>query len=542
MEKNKPSIIFPEEFNINSFEYHGFIVHYKGFLYVDGFKSGRDSILEILENMAQTSKFDFCAIKGSYVVSIEHKPTGMRWLFADNSGQMKFYYGQNTISPSFLMVLDNEKPSASDLNPRAINDFLHFGFVYFNETFFKSIQALSKDDFFEIDRHGNRKICKKEIPELHGPVKFNFHDHFKNFALALQSYNNISADLTGGFDSRLIVAMLMYFDVDFEMAVSGRQGIKDIKIPAKIAEILQKPFYITYHDATKLREADLRKIFEMVDSQMDVISYHRNYQFNLDRKKRKVDMQLNGSGGALYKDFWWLQDFPFYKKKKSNIEKLYKYRIEAVEFPHYLLGDQLRTVSQKFKNNTIQKLFDYRLTYNTQTYDNINYNHKTQNASAYITAASRFFNCTAPLLELDLARFGFSQKRSTRFFNNFHKEYITKYYPQISKIKTTERVRCSSHTKDKIFDVFNYLYDKQIRLTMQILRKTLKKTYLQESPTDKRIYNIVRNFPITDDIENILKKYEIISRDTFLKKVKDQYLGRFISLGMLLERMEQNRK
>lgn len=53
--------------------------------------------------------------------------------------------------------------------------------------------------------------------------------------------------------------------------------------------------------------------------------------------------------------------------------------------------------------------------------------------------------------------------------------------------------------------------------------------------TNPEIYHAVRNLTETEYLFDLLKKYEIISRKTEPKNVDNKYLGRLITLGMLIK-------
>ncbi|RLD59780.1 MAG: hypothetical protein DRJ01_10855 [Bacteroidetes bacterium] len=534
---SKKKILYDSNSNVDFVDLDRFKVYFKGLIYINGFKCGYDTIVEVVNNLSENGKINFNKIKGNYFIIIIDNQKKYKYIFSDNSGIMKIYFNNDTISNSFLELINSNNLSDKKLNYRSIMDFLHFGFIYFNETFLNDVSILSKDKYFEIDDFDNVLSKDKSIAKISDEIALDFYNHFEYINKALTG-KKISIDLTGGIDSRLIVTMLSTLNSDFELAISGINGNKDIKIASKIAKIIKKEFFPTYHNPTNITESDLFSIFDITDAQIDIVGYHRNYQLNQERKQRGVDIQISGVGGELYKDFWWLQDFPFYKRKKSNIEKLYNFRIESIGFPHHILEKEMQQISQNFKQLTIERLNDYLLEFNTQTYDNIYYNYKMQgNASAYIRAASNYFTSFAPLLDLDLVRFGFLFSRNERFFNNFHREQISKYNSELAKIKTTELISCSSSTIYKCADVFSYLYDKQLRLSKQILRKIVKKTHFQETPTDNRIYGFVKEFSMIAEIENILKKNRIINHKTDIKSINNNYFGRFITLGLFLKRI-----
>lgn len=523
---------------VNCYENTKFQVYFQGLIYIPYIKNGIESIKKILTGIKNHKISNVSDIRGNYFLFIIDKINNYKYVFVDNSGLFKVYKHKNVISTSLLELAKYLNFDHSKLNFNAVVEFLHFGVTNFWHTLFKDTRRIDKNEIIVFHPTNKQTAQDKRLAKINQPINLNIFDFFKGFYETVKE-KKISFDLTGGVDTRLIVSLFSHLNVDFELAVSGLKGNKDIDIPAKISSILKKNFFVTYHNIEDISGDSLKTLFYLTDGQIDLIRYHRRYQLTMHRKKRGIDLQIGGIGGELYKDIWWLQDFPFYCKKKINIEKLYDLRIESVIYPHHQLGEKTRLISRNLRNNTIEKLCAYKLGTNTQTFDNICYNHRIQSiASTYNTIGNHLMETYAPLVEPDLVRFGFGLKRSKRFFNNFHREMISLYCPAISRINTTESVTCSSRMIDKLKDIVPYVFDKQKRLVKQILRKLVKKTYLQENPTDSRIYKKVAGLELFKEQISILKDYGIIAKDLNIENIRNADIGKFLVIGLLLRELQ----
>ena len=69
---------------------------------------------------------------------------------------------------------------------------------------------------------------------------------------------------------------------------------------------------------------------EASDALADVLTFHRLRQNALTRRSRGVQVALSGARGELYKDFWWLHDFPRYRSHRSNLERLFNLRFRPL--------------------------------------------------------------------------------------------------------------------------------------------------------------------------------------------------------------------
>lgn len=535
----KGKIISDRDSQINRIASAAYDVYYKGFIFVSGKKCGGDSIDYIIKNCLDDEEPRILEIFGNFFIHIVDNIKKRQYTFIDNSGIFKAYKYKNCISTSFLELVDYfEEISIKNLDYNSISEFFHFGFSYLGNTLIREIRRIDANEVF-IFQNGENLLKEKNLGSIKSSPKISIKDFFSDLIYSCHG-KNISIDLTGGFDSRLILSFFQRAKAKFELATSGLSNNSDIKIASKVASEIKKDFFPTIHSTKNLNSKELIRIFELTDSQIDVVTYHRNEQYNNERLSRNIEVQISGVGGELYKDFWWLQDFPFYKKKKPNFEKLYNYRIESTVFTHSIFGSKLKKHSLALKGDTILNLKSYLLDTNTQTYDNIYYNYKMKtNAGVYISIANSFFFSYAPLLEFELVKIGFGLKRKVRFFNFFHRKLISENCPQISIIKTTEGISSSSSFKHIVLDIILYIFDKSKRITKQVLRKVFNKTFFQETPTDNYIYTFWKSNAFFRFYINKLKKIDILDESVDPEKIPNNIVGKILTLGLLIERLEK---
>lgn len=522
-----------------TFENQYFKVIYKGFIFTEGRESEEDSLSEILSHLREKGFINFGAIRGNYFIYIIDLSSKEKYAFIDNSGMYKVFIFKNIISTSFLDLIEHINISKIDLNFRAISEFLHFGFVSFSDTFLNEVRKLNKNDLI-VWQGQDLIVNKKNLAELTTVSNVRSFEHFFNSLRRVVQNKNISIDLTGGIDSRLICGFMSYLNVDFEVAIYSVNESSDLKIAKTIAGILGKELYVTFPSAAGITEDELLKIFTLSDSQIDILSYQSAFLLNNARKARNIDLQLSGVGGELFKDFWWLQDFPFYKNPNSNIERLYNLRIESLSFPHNILGENVKSHSLNTKIDQIRKLELLRMPFNTQTYDSIYYNYKMEtNAGTYVTIANdNYFIAYAPLLERELVKIGFNLNRTDRFFSKFHRKQMSICCPSIAKIRTTENISCSNETKEMLKDIFRYISDKNKRFAKQVLRKITNKTYFQDTNVTIKMYEKIKAMDIFKQQEEVLKEFQVINEDVEIVNLPYNLLGRVLTVGLFLKKMK----
>jgi hypothetical protein len=465
------TIVSDTDIKINKISKKNFDVYYKGFVFTSGKKCGEESVLHLVGKLlSNPEEIPFKEIYGNYFVYVVDHIGGKQYVFSDNSGFFIVYRYKDCLATSFLELIDFfDEISLNDLDLDGISEFLQLGFPFFGKTMVNGITRINGNEFFKWN-HGQVKILSKGLSGIEGHPNIDMNKFFADLIYSLKG-NKISLDLTGGFDSRLVLSYFLKNNAKFELATSGTEDHIDLVIAKNISQKIGVEHFPSIHSVGKFSDDIIQEIFELTDSQIDVLLYHSTHQSNNNRVSRNVDVSVNGVGGELYKDFWWLQDFPFYNKKNTDLEKLYTYRIRGILFPIELMGEKLRDQNVNLKQNILSGLSPFIRETNTRSYDNIYFNIK-MNASAgvYMTSANNYFSAYAPLLELEMVKIGFNLKRSERFFNNFHRKIISKNNQAIAKIRTTEGITASSSSIYIFSDFYFYVHDK--------LKRGLKLVYM----------------------------------------------------------------
>ena len=91
---------------VNKIDFSDFEVFYKGLLFTSGKKVGKESIEFILSNLIEKGYIDFAPIYGNYCIYIIDKKNNKQYFFVDNSSIFKAYIYKNSISTSFLEIID----------------------------------------------------------------------------------------------------------------------------------------------------------------------------------------------------------------------------------------------------------------------------------------------------------------------------------------------------------------------------------------------------------------------------------------------------
>jgi hypothetical protein len=517
-------------------------IYWSGFLYADGKASGIDSVRRFAEALANGLPEATNCLKGVYMVVVTGKVSGDAYAFVDSSGLFHAFYSSRGVSSSFLTLVSQHRLNFSDLSPEALVQFFHFGYVPFGGTFSQEINRLNGEQIVCISSEGVMDLMPKNSRVLDREPPCDFEELLKSFSTSVAA-EKVSIDLTGGIDSRLLAVMLEYFGLPFELSVSGLDDDEDVVIARKVAMILNRPLYVTHHQVEDF-ESSLPVLFEVCDGLFDVANAHGPLQNQRERRARGATLMITGAGGELFKDFWWLQDFPFYRRHAANLERLYSTRIVPVEPRHDYLAEPYADMSRRLRSTYLQRLTGYVAEGNTQTYDRIYYFVKMPDVVGRLMSNHAWLlHCHAPYLEPEIAAVGYKLPRSTRFFNLFHRRMTTRYRPAAARIPTSEGgMSVSSEPGAIAVDLGKYVINRLSRLARKFGQKIFGRRVLERGPTSATLNRDLPRYTATTKGLERLKDVGILRSDLVLRDIEPSYCGNVLSLGMFIDWVEGGSK
>ena len=521
----------------HSLSRENYTIYWRGFVYLDGAASGAPSI----EKFADEIQFgdvtqQSTRLKGVYFVVVHDHRSGDCYAFVDGSGLFQAFYSQQFISTSFLKLAEAERSCKTDIDSESLIEFFHFGNVYSGKTLFSKIRKIAPEHIVCISREGRLSLQSRPLRDIGAPPAPSFEESIRHFVCAARN-EQVSVDLTGGIDSRLLTVILSYLGLRFEIATCGKESDSDVLIARQVADALGLELHITEGD---MGSVDLGEVFKECDGLFDVVRAASQAQMRAERLRRGVSLVVSGVGGELLKDFWWLQDLPFYARRKPDVAKLYAFRIAPSALQHSYLNESYQATSAGYTDRTLSHLSDYVVRGNTWTYDRIYYSYKMREyAGRSISNNLHEITCFAPYLEREIVAFGYQLPRALRFFNNFHRRTITALNPAVARIPTTEGgISVSSEGMAISRDLLRYASDKFSRLVNKIGQRTFNRGYRAGNFDAMDITRSVREVSIKRHTVERLKDAGILNRDLRCDQIPVDYLGRMLSLDMFLERIE----
>lgn len=530
--------------NVKQFTSDQFLITWTGLVYNDQGISGEALMQEVLQALEVEKAIDEIArgLRGSFFIVLEDKRNSTIYAFVDDSALFTAYRGPNAAAISFLELCRTCGISSDSFSKAAMLEFMQLGNVYFSDTLSDQIKKIEADEILVFSPQGLR-IETKGIERLHdGP---HYHDMVEATAplAKVLADHNVSVDLTGGFDSRMVAALMTAHNLPIETALSGSLGVTDMLIGQQVAAALSCPFYFAEYDGQSIVE-DLEAVLQLADGMGgSILSLHRLLDLNRDRMARGVTVSLKGSGGELYKDFFWTQDFPFYRSRKTHMARLHRLRIELELLTPHVLTPEAYDAFLTLRDARVRRLTSrYQEPFNTQTYDNVYFYERMQTWNARTITSTQDANLSvhSPLSELKLAQLGFHAPRHMRFYNRYHRRVITATSPKAAKVMTTDGTTASSFTADIVKDSFGYIGVKSKKLSRKIAQLLLNKTIFtpaEHTPNTDQLSAMAES-EIGQSSLDALKERELLRPETEYGDISSRFRANLIALGWTLNRLK----
>ena len=123
-----------------------------------------------------------------------------------------------------------------------------------------------------------------------------------------QRYERVVCDLTGGYDSRAMVAGFLGADIRPVTVVSGNESSADVVVSRGLAERLGLThLHMSRPEALSFEE--LQDSVRLTDGECDAVEYASTAEIHRELSER-FQISLNGSFGEVARAYWWELLFP----------------------------------------------------------------------------------------------------------------------------------------------------------------------------------------------------------------------------------------
>ncbi len=285
---------------------HGSVLH-------EGGPNAADRLLRLAEGDAARLVEE---VDGFYNI-LHHDPaTGETLLVTDHLGS---YHSYVTEIDGVLLVSSSSMILAAlhgrrELDPVGAYEFLATGTIYGDRSLFRGIRKTPSATVHRIRQgrihsagrwwdYGALPFSSLSTGEAVGPFR-------EAAGRVTEAYCDGAerplADLTGGYDSRCVLAICLDRGIPLSTVVNGPPESADVVIAGRIAD----HFGLEHHHNRRLAETpeavweQVREAHPLTDGEYDLLDYANTFRVHSDYARR-FDLSVVGSGGEVARGYWW---------------------------------------------------------------------------------------------------------------------------------------------------------------------------------------------------------------------------------------------
>jgi asparagine synthase (glutamine-hydrolysing) len=297
-------------------------------------------------------------------------------------------------------------------NPLGVREFLATGTVFGNRSVFSDVHKIDPGSILIFDNSAEASRQRYWSLRDHVETATTNEQSLENYGEAVKTglrgiFNTFDApvlDLTGGFDSRMVLACARQAALDdgYDTVVAGPSNDPDVVSASRIAARFNLRLHrLSAQPQTAQQWLSLAQAaLPLVDGEYDMLEYARI--FNIHRQlSARFGASVNGTGGELIRGYWWSALFPRTGKRDSFNARRFARRVYASDpWAEQLLGTRFPdTLLEHFTAAISEATGDLAAHRNTSCLDNIYLSFLIHCWQARIASATnRIWPCLSPLL------------------------------------------------------------------------------------------------------------------------------------------------
>lgn len=280
-------------------------------------------------------------LQGFFSLLIVDRRTGQTHAITDRCGSLHMYWrrlggGHAVCSSSAALALCDD---GSALDPAAVHEFVATGIIYEERSLWQDIRKIPPATVLTIDDAGASQRpywrfgeVAAESLDLEDAVEQTHHALVEVLKALPDTSRPIVSDLTGGYDSRMLLTGMLAAGRPFHTTVSGCGEHPDVQVAARIAGQLKLDHHCI-NAAPELAVEVFDAALRMTDGEYDAFDYARILQVHR-QLSGTYGMSLNGSFGELARGYWWELLWPKLASREQalNAAMLARKRFAAVGY------------------------------------------------------------------------------------------------------------------------------------------------------------------------------------------------------------------
>lgn len=392
-------------------------------------QAGDASALAFFRDFSRgAADFDRCT--GSYRMRIVY-PGGREVYFGDNAGIMRWYIGPK----GFFTTLREAAPDNRTPNYPALAQYfsLAYGRIHGTDTVIREVRRSDVLKYYEVQSgtviEKNKGLTPmSELPA--GPDALE--KQMRRFARAVEGADGIVCTITGGADSRLILAHMLHAGMDPLLDITGPAGHPDVVVAKQVAERLGKELL---HVPDDPEPGWIDEAIRAADGMTGVCGLYRLYKKARRLEQDGLVLECGGSGGEFYKNSFINLDYPFYGGKPNWKRFLRLKSILTDPNPALFAGETAAEVA-KAQERELAYLQNYTGKTKANAYLSAYYDILREGASPTACMNSLHFIQYIPMWERNVTAMAYHTPPREMDGWAVHREQISRLCPEIKDIKT----------------------------------------------------------------------------------------------------------
>ena len=408
--------------------------------------AGEDSARAFCRDFAAgTVLFDDCT--GVYRLRLD-LADGKTVFAGDNAGLLGWYVHQPTAG-FYTTFTEAAEHSAKELNAKAIAQFLYYGCIYGLETPVSSVCRTDPNCYY-VAENGTVSAHSKNLTPLEQleTSREALGEQMQRLAKALEGQENIACTITGGTDSRAILAHMLHNGQRPLLDITGGSEHIDVAIAKEIAERVDAELLCMSDEPEGDSWVD--EAIRAADGMAGVCGTYRLYKKARCLHEKGILLECGGGAGELYKNSFINQDFPVYGGK-PNWDKFLRMKVATYDFPLGLCGDRIRKEMQQLPENTAQWLKSHQGNTKAEAYLCAGYEIMQNRGMAINAMNNRWYTAYSPLMERRVVASSFHVNPWRLEMQAFQREQVSRCWPSIKGIRTDRGLTCDADKKTQEF-------------------------------------------------------------------------------------------
>lgn len=310
---------------------------------------GRDAAWLIEQYLAHGAEGLAHRLQGLFALLIVDQRTRQAHVITDRCGSLHVYWRQLADGVAVCTssaVLAQCAPST--LDPVGVHEFIATGILYEDRSLWHGIRKIGPATVMTLNADGANQhrywdftAIEPERLNLEEAAEQTHHGLVAVLKALPDTGQPLISDLTGGYDSRLLLTGLLAAQRPFHTTVSGSADHPDVTVAARIAaELKLQHQNISAPPLPTAEEFDAA--VRMTDGEFDAFDFARILHIHR-RLAAGHGMSLNGSFGELARGYWWELLWPkLANRQPLDVGRVAKKRFAAIGYDQSIFAPAAR--------------------------------------------------------------------------------------------------------------------------------------------------------------------------------------------------------